>query len=166
MTGPLALAASGEMLLDQHPANDNEHNAGSDPLAPEAADMAAYHHVGRTLIERAAREGHGPAAIAAAEIFRAALARFGKAAPPPLHNGLGAALVEVARVGRAEVAASALAEAISEFQLACEGTDPETLPAAHKRYEINRATAKWMQAEQSGDHAQIRMALGDLEFDC
>ena len=155
------LAHSGEMLHDPYPVNDNEEGESAGSLERETGDIAAYHRVGRTLTERAAREGRKAAAAAAAEVFREALAQ--SPTVPSLHNGLGVALVEIARTETGKVSSDALTEAVNEFRIASESVDQHASRAAYLRYRINLATTILIRAEQSGDRTQLSEALEALQ---
>ncbi|HTI83469.1 MAG TPA: hypothetical protein VL614_23695 [Acetobacteraceae bacterium] len=130
--------------------------------APRRNQAAAYHEVGRALLEQAARTGRKEAASAAVEVFRIAL----QWAPvdPSLHNALGASLVELGRVESVAAAIEALAAAGQEFEAAStEATRSHVPPAASIRYQINLAMTLWMLGERAEDEERIGKSVSLLE---
>jgi tetratricopeptide (TPR) repeat protein len=88
--------------------------------------------------------------MAAAEVFRTALDKA--AADPSLHNGLGAALVECARLESDAEALASLRQAMQAFQAAAALASRQAAPpAARLRYRTNLATVLWMLAERTND---------------
>src|SRR5271157_841824 len=79
-------------------------------------DLRAYHRIGRMLLEAAARTGRRSTAAAAVEVFRNALERASNDAS--FRNGLGAALLERARLEPGIEAMATLKEAARAFQAA------------------------------------------------
>src|SRR5690348_6826368 len=86
------------------------------PFVSPPDRLAAYHEVGRGLLDLAARTGRKEAAVAAAEVFRSALHH--DPLDPPLHNALGASLVELARLEPVPAAIETLTAAGQEFEAA------------------------------------------------
>jgi tetratricopeptide (TPR) repeat protein len=156
------LARDTTALLDP----DAETEGGGDVLAARASrvmaeEMAAYLRVGRQLIGVAGRTGRYSVASAAVEVFRIAVAAA--ADDPSLHNGLGAALVECARLEAGTEALASLAEAAGAFRSASLLAVRQGTPrAATMRYEMNLAMVQWMQGERERDPARIETAVSKL----
>jgi tetratricopeptide (TPR) repeat protein len=162
MAGLSSLARDTAALLDP----DAEAEDGGDGLAAphgrvRADEIAAYSRVGRQLVGVAARTGRYPVASAAVEVFRIAVVRA--EGDPSLQNGLGAALLECARLQAGTAALASLAEAAGAFRNASSLAVRQRAPrAAAMRYEMNLAMVLWMQGEREQDTARIETAVGKL----
>jgi tetratricopeptide (TPR) repeat protein len=162
MAGLSSLARDTTALLDP----DAEAVASGDGLrVPHsrvtADDIAAYLRVGRHLLGVAGQTGRSRAAGAAVEVFRIAVG--GAEDDPSLHNGLGAALVECARLNSGAEALASLTEAAVAFRTASSLAVRQGAPrAAAMRYEMNLAMVLWMQGEREKDTARIEAAVSKL----
>lgn len=123
--------------------------------------LAAYHDVGRALLEQAARTGRKEAALAAAEVFRSALQQ--DPLDPPLRNALGASLVEIARLEPVAAAINTLTAAAAEFEAAGTEARRRSAPAATTlRYRVNLAMGLWMLGERAEDTGHVDQSIGIL----
>jgi tetratricopeptide (TPR) repeat protein len=162
MAGLSSLARDTTALLDP----DADAVGGGDSLAPlrgrvTADDIAAYLRVGRQLIGVADQTGQYCVALAAVEVFRIAVG--GADGDPSLHNGLGAALVECARLEAGTQALTSLAGAAGAFRTASSLAVRQGAPrAAAMRYEMNLATVLWMQGERERDTTRLETAVTKL----
>jgi tetratricopeptide (TPR) repeat protein len=162
MAGSSSLARDTTALLDP----DADAEGGGSGVAPRHSgvtvdDLAAYLRVGRQLIGVAGQTGRYRAAAAAVEVFRIAVGRA--EGDPSLHNGLGAALVECARLEAGTEALSSLAGAAAAFRTASSLAVQQGAPsAATMRYEMNEAMVLWMQGERERDPARIETAVSKL----
>jgi tetratricopeptide (TPR) repeat protein len=129
-------------------------------VAPE--DVRSYHRVGRMLLESSVRAGRKSAAAAAVEVFRGALERVPHDAS--LRNGLGAALLERARLEPGIDEAATLKEATQAFQAASALAARQAAPRiVILRYEINVATVSWMLGERTEDNEYLENAVHILQ---
>ena len=162
MAGLSSLARDTTALLD--PEADAE--GGEDGLTPRhsrvtADDIAAYLRVGRQLIGIADQTGRYGVAGAAVEVFRIAVGRA--EGDPSLHNGLGAALVECARLEAGTGALASLAGAAGAFRTASSLAARQGAPrAVAMRYEMNLAMVLWMQGEREKNPTRIKTAVSKL----
>jgi tetratricopeptide (TPR) repeat protein len=162
MVGLSSLARDTTALLDP----DADAKGGGGGRAPRqsrvtADDIGAYLRVGRQLISVADQTGRYSVAGAAAEVFRIAVGRV--AGDPSLHNGLGAALVECARLEAGAAALASLTEAAAAFRTASSLAVRQGTPrAAAMRYEMNLAMVLWMQGERESDTTRIKKAVSKL----
>jgi tetratricopeptide (TPR) repeat protein len=125
-------------------------------------DLRSYHRIGRMLVDSAVRTGRNHAASAAVEVFREALARIPNDAS--LRNGLGAALVERARLESNVNALVTLKEAMKAFQGASVLAARQAVPrAVGLRYEINIAMISWMLGERTEDTECVSRAVHILQ---
>jgi tetratricopeptide (TPR) repeat protein len=166
MAGLSSLARDTTALLDP----DAGAEADGDRPAPRpgrvtADDIAACLRAGRQLIGVADRTGRYGVARAAVEVFRIAV---GEAEDDPsVRNGLGAALVECARLEAGTAALTSLTEAAAAFRTASslavrQGAPRGTPKAAVMRYEMNLAMVLWMQGERESDAARVETAVSKL----
>ena len=153
MTSMSALVRDSDALLDP---------AIAKPAPPSDANaLASFHSVGGRLLRAAARHGRREAAAAAAEVFREPI----EAVPgdPSLHNGLGAALLALARFESHAAALRVLDDAAQAFQIALQRAEEQAAPRAVRlRYAINQATVQWMQGERIRDKVLIKRAADSL----
>jgi tetratricopeptide (TPR) repeat protein len=162
MAGLSSLARDSTALLDP----DADAEGGGDGPAPRhsrvaADDIAAYLRVGRQLIGVAGRTGRYGVARAAVEVFRIAIGTAED--DPSVRNGLGAALVECARLQAGTEALASLTEAAEAFRTASSLAVRQGTPrAAVMRYEMNLAMVLWMQGERERDTACIETAVRKL----
>jgi tetratricopeptide (TPR) repeat protein len=141
-------------LLDPEPQPQGGNDTGRHRRSQVALDdLRSYHRVGRMLLDAAVRTGRKQAAAAAVEVFRSALdccphdASFRDGAS--LHNGLGAALLERARLESGIEAVTTLQEAMQAVQAALAEAARQAAPRIVRlRYEINVATVAWMLGER------------------
>lgn len=132
--------------------------ASRQPGVPIREGLAAYHEVGRDLLELAARTGRKEAAQAAAEVFRSALQQ--NPLDPPLHNALGASLVELARLQPVGAAIETLTAAGHEFEVARIEAKRRRAPnATCIRYRVNQAMSLWMLGERIEDAGTIDRSI-------
>jgi tetratricopeptide (TPR) repeat protein len=162
MAGLSSLARGTAPLLDP----DAGAEGGSDGLAPRhsrvtADDIAAYLRVGRRLIGVANQTGGYRVARAAVEVFRIAVVMAED--DPSVRNGLGAALVESARLEAGTEALASLTEAAGAFRTASSLAVRQGTPkAAAMRYQMNLAMVLWMQGERERNTARIETAVSKL----
>jgi tetratricopeptide (TPR) repeat protein len=162
MAGLSSLARDSTALLDP----DADAEGGGDGMAPghgrvTADDIAAYLRVGRQLVGVAGRTGRYGVARAAVEVFRIAAGTAED--DPSLRNGLGAALVECARLESGTEALASLTEAAGAFRAAASLAVRQGTPrAAMMRYEMNLAMVLWMQGERETDATRIETAVRKL----
>jgi tetratricopeptide (TPR) repeat protein len=134
---------------------------GTPLLLDSEIDEASYSQVGRSLLELAGRIGRREAAVAAVEVFRTALIEL--PGEPSFQNGLGAALIELARLEPHVAALSALTEAYQQFAEARASVIAQGAPpAVSVRYEINLAMVSWMLGERLGEPDKINAAIESL----
>jgi tetratricopeptide (TPR) repeat protein len=162
MAGFSSLARDTTALLDPD-ADADDSGVGlaprHDPVTPD--DTAAFLRVGRQLIGVAGQTGRYQVASAAVEVFRIAVGRAEGDAS--LHNGLGAALVECARLEAGTAALASLTQAAAAFRTAASLAVRQGAPrAATMRYEMNLAMVLWMQGERETDTARIETAVSQL----
>jgi tetratricopeptide (TPR) repeat protein len=129
---------------------------------PTPNEIRSYHQVGRMLLESAVRTGRKQAAAAAVEVFRGAVERVPYDAS--LRNGLGAALLERARLEPSIAAVATLEEATQAFQAASALAARQAAPRiVILRYEINAATVSWMLGERTEDSEYLDNAVHILQ---
>ena len=129
---------------------------------PTPNEIRSYHQVGRMLLESAVRTGRKQAAAAAVEVFRGAVERVPHDAS--LRNGLGAALLERARLEPSIAAVATLEEATQAFQAASALAARQAAPRiVILRYEINAATVSWMLGERTEDSEYLDKAVHILQ---
>jgi tetratricopeptide (TPR) repeat protein len=159
MAGLTSLARDASALLD--PEAEKRPNGGISlgrPQTAELEEVSLYHRVGRLLLASAAHAGRYKTATAAAEVFRMVMEK----APddPSLHNGLGAALMECARLESEAVALASLREAMQAFQAASALVSQQVAPpAARLRYQTNLATVLWMLGERTNNADDARKSV-------
>jgi tetratricopeptide (TPR) repeat protein len=161
MAGRTNTARYAPALLDPEP--EPHSSAGArrrDQVAPD--DVRSFHRVGRMLLDTAVRAGRKPAAAAAVEVFRGALERVPHDAS--LRNGLGAALLERARLEPGIDAVATLKEATQAFQAASAMAARQAAPrVVILRYEINAATVSWMLGERTENSEYLNKAVHVLQ---
>jgi tetratricopeptide (TPR) repeat protein len=152
-------------LLDPEPQPQSGNDTGRHRRSQVALDdLRSCHRVGRMLLDAAVRTGRKQAAAASVEVFRSALDR-GSDDPSrrndaPLHNGLGAALLERARLESGIEAVATLEEGMQEFQAASAEAACQAAPrVVSLRYEINVATVSWMLGERTQDTECLNQAV-------
>ena len=161
MAGTTNTARYAAALLDPEPEPQGGTGARSrDQVAPE--DVRSYHRVGRMLLESSVRAGRKSAAAAAVEVFRGAVERVPHDAS--LRNGLGAALLERARLEPGIAAVATLKDAAQAFQAASAMAARQAAPRiVILRYEINAATVSWMLGEWTEDGEYLDKAVHILQ---
>lgn len=116
---------------------------------------------GRRLLVAVEQSGDKADASAAVSIFRTALAETPE--EPSFHNGLGEALLALARLEPHDRALEALTEAVYEFGTAGALALDQAAPAAVRiRYSINQATSLWMLGERADNRKPIEQAVDML----
>ena len=161
MAGTTNTARYAAALLDPDPEPQGGAGVrGRDQVAPD--DVRSYHRVGRMLLDSAVRAGGKPAAAAAVEVFRGALERIPHDAS--LRNGLGAALLERARLEPVIAAVATLKEATQAFQAASAQAARQAAPrVVILRYVINAAMVSWMLGERTEDSEYLNQAVHILQ---
>src|ERR1700722_11225853 len=152
-----------QALLDPiHQTARHVASANRQTSVPTRNGLAAYHEVGRALLEQAARTGRKDGALAAAEVFRSALAHERR--DPSLRNALGASLVELARFEPVAAAIETLTAAGEAFEAAASEALRRRAPGATTiRYRINLAMSLWMLGERAEDAGRIDQSISMLE---
>ncbi len=157
------IARDAPALLDpepEAPAGSGARLGRRNQVGPD--DLRSYHRIGRMLVDSAVRTGRNQAACAAVEVFREALERIPNDAS--LRNGLGAALVERARLESNVNALVTLKGAMKAFQGASVLAARQAVPrAVGLRYEINIAMTSWMLGERTEDTECVSRAVHILQ---
>jgi tetratricopeptide (TPR) repeat protein len=163
MAGATNPTRDGPALLDPEPQTRTGRFGRlnrNDRSSPD--DIGSYYRVGRRLLEVAVRTRRIEAASAAVEVFRGATERVTDDAA--LRNGLGAALLERARLERDTQAVTSLQEAMRAFQAASALAARQATPrAVGLRYEINTAMILWMLGERTQDTKHAGKAVHILQ---
>ena len=161
MAGTTNTARYAPALLDPEP--EPQRGVGARRRGqPTPDEVRSYHRVGRMLLDTAVRAGRKPAAAAAVEVFRGALERVPHDAS--LRNGLGAALLERARLEPGIEAVTTLKEATQAFQAASAQAARQAAPrVVILRYEINAAMVSWMLGERLEDSEYLNKAVHILQ---